>query len=81
MPPRRIYNRRTVVRALAERYGVYFHSSGAKHDLYRRDVPGGSPYTGFLPRHHDVTEGTVKSFLTQLGISGSVRRALGLLGN
>lgn len=79
MPRGGTYNRNAVVRALGQRYGVYFHRNARRHAEYRRDDPGGSPYTGFLPRHQNIKEGTVKSFLTQLGISGSVRQALGLL--
>lgn len=80
MPRGRTYNRRALVRVLAERHGVYFHRYGGSHDEYRRDAHGTS-YVGFLPRHQNVPEGTVKFFLTQLGIAGSVRRALGLLGD
>ena len=81
MPRSRTYNRRALVRALAERHDVYFHRSARSHDEYRRDAPGGTLYAGYLPRHQNVPEGTVKSFLNQLGIAGSVRRALGLLGD
>ena len=79
MPRGRTYNRNAVVRALRQKYGVYFHRYGGSHDEYRRDAPSGPPYTGFLPRHRNIAEGTVKSFLTQLGIGGSVRSALALL--
>ena len=79
MPRSRTYNRDEVASTLSQRYGVYFHRRGKKHDVYRRDASSGPPYTGFLPRHQNIKEGTVKSFLNQLGIAGSVRRALGLL--
>ncbi len=79
MPRSRTYNRRALVRALAERHDVYFHRSGRSHDEYRRDAPDGMRYAGFLPRHQNISEGTVKSFLNQLGIAGSVRRALGMV--
>ena len=39
------------------------------------------PYRGFLPRHSNIAEGTVKSLLTQLGITDSVRRALGMMSD
>lgn len=79
MPRSRTYNRRALVRVLAERHDVYFHRSGRSHDEYHRDDPDGTRYAGFLPRHQNISEGTVKSFLNQLGIAGSVRRALGML--
>lgn len=79
MPRGRTYNRNAVVKALRQKYGVYFYRNAKRHEEYRRDAPSGPPYTGFLPRHRNIAEGTVKSFLTQLGIGGSVRSALGLL--
>ena len=81
MPKGRTFNRGTVTRALARRYGVYFYRHAARHDEYRRDVPDAPPYQGFLPRHSSIAEGTVKSLLTQLGITDSVRRALGMVSD
>lgn len=81
MPRGHTHNRSAVVRALRHKYGVYFYRNARRHDEYRRDAPSGPPYIGFLPRHRNIAEGTVKSFLNQLGIGGSVSQALGQLGD